>query len=325
MGWNPSYAWRSLMVAQSIVQRGMRWQVGNGNKIRVWHDKWVPKPCTYKVITMEKPNSTNTLVCEFINRATGEWNVDKLNSWFIPKDRDAILGIPLSSNNIYDRLIWVENRSGKFTVKSAYALALEEKTHCTKVDCSDELARRKIWKTIWHLKIPQKIKHFAWKVGRDILAIKSNLAKRRITPNGAWLCGRNEETVYHLLWCCDHAKEVWKNSKFALLFEILMQWNFLDVVANLQKYEHFQLGQMEQFITVCQGIWKNRNDLRMRGKGKVGRTILRNVIYLVGEFWLANEAKTKNRVEPAPLVSWQPPRQGYYKVNIDDVVFSNRK
>ena len=134
--------------------RGMRWQVGNGNKIRVWHDKWVPKPCTYKVITMEKSNSTNTLVCEFINRATGEWNVDKLNSWFIPKDRDAILGIPLSSNNIYDRLIWAENRSGKFTVKSAYALALEEKTHCTKVDCSDELARRKIWKTIWHLKIP---------------------------------------------------------------------------------------------------------------------------------------------------------------------------
>ena len=93
------------MAAQSIVQRGMRWQVGNGNKIRVWHDKWVPKPCTYKVITMENPNSTNTLVCEFINRATGEWNVDKLNSWFIPKDRDAILGIPLSSNNIYDRLI----------------------------------------------------------------------------------------------------------------------------------------------------------------------------------------------------------------------------
>ena len=96
------------------------------------------------------------------------------------------------------------------------------------------------------------------------------------------------------MWCCDHAKEVWKNSKFALPFEILMQWNFLDVVANLQKYKHFRLGQMEQFITVCWGIWKNRNDLRMRGKGKVGRTILRNVIYLVGEFWLANEAKTKN-------------------------------
>ena len=41
VGRNLSYAWRSLMAAQSIIQRGMRWQVGDGNKIRVWHDKWV--------------------------------------------------------------------------------------------------------------------------------------------------------------------------------------------------------------------------------------------------------------------------------------------
>ena len=80
----------------------------------------------YKVITKERPNSTNTLVCELINRATGEWNIDKLNSWFIPEDRDAILGIPLSSSNTQDRMIWAENSSGKFTVKSAHTLALEE-------------------------------------------------------------------------------------------------------------------------------------------------------------------------------------------------------
>ena len=68
------------MAAQSIVQRGMRWQVGNGNKVRVWRDKWIPRPCTYKVITKEKPNSMNALVCELINKATSEWNIDKLNS-----------------------------------------------------------------------------------------------------------------------------------------------------------------------------------------------------------------------------------------------------
>lgn len=92
LGRNPSYVWRSIMAAQSIVQRGIRWQVGNGDKIRVWHDKWIPKPCTYKLITNEKPNSTNTLVCELINRVTGEWDFDKLNLWFLPEDRDAILG-----------------------------------------------------------------------------------------------------------------------------------------------------------------------------------------------------------------------------------------
>ena len=88
VGWNPSYAWRSLMATQSIIQRGMRWQVGNGNKIRVWHDKWVPRPSTYKVITEENPQSSNALVCELINRATKEWNKDKLDSWFLPEDRE---------------------------------------------------------------------------------------------------------------------------------------------------------------------------------------------------------------------------------------------
>ena len=161
MGQSPSYAWRSLMAAQSIVQRGMRWQIGNGNKIRLWHDKWIPRLCTYKVIQKEKHNSANALVCELINRGTGEWNIDKLNSWFLLEDREAILGIPLSSSNTNDRLVWAENRNGKFIVKSAYLLALEEKVHNSRANCSDESAMRKIWKTIWQLRIPQKIKHFA--------------------------------------------------------------------------------------------------------------------------------------------------------------------
>ena len=58
IGQNPSYVWRSLMVVQNIIQRGMRWQVGDGKKIRVWHDKWVPRPSTYKVITTETTVNT---------------------------------------------------------------------------------------------------------------------------------------------------------------------------------------------------------------------------------------------------------------------------
>ena len=84
-----------------------------------------------------------------------------LDRWFLLEDRDDILSIPLSSSSMQDRLIWAGNKSGKFTVKSAYALALEEKTP----------------NTIWQMKALQKIKHFAWKAGRNILATKSNLAQ----------------------------------------------------------------------------------------------------------------------------------------------------
>lgn len=49
LGHRPSYGWRRILSAQSIVQRGYRWQVGNGESLRVWHDKWLPTPSTFKI------------------------------------------------------------------------------------------------------------------------------------------------------------------------------------------------------------------------------------------------------------------------------------
>lgn len=67
------------MAAQGVIQRGMRWQVGNGNKIKVWSDKWIPRPSTYKVVKPEIPNRSNALVWKLINRANNEWDTDKFN------------------------------------------------------------------------------------------------------------------------------------------------------------------------------------------------------------------------------------------------------
>ena len=63
----------------------------------------------------------------------------------------------------------------------------------------------------------------------------------------------------------------------------------------------------------------------MGGKGKMGRTIVRSATHLVEEFWLANEEKIEAQADPIPLVTWQPPSQGCYKVNMDGAVFTNRK
>lgn len=139
------------------------------------------------------------------------------------------------------------------------------------------------------------------------------------------LCGQDEETICHLLWFCDHAKEVWTTSKFVLPFDISIRWNFLDMVENLQRREDIGLGLLERVITICWGIWKNKSVLRLGGKGIVGRTILRNAMLLVEEFHIANESKTRNQIEATPTVSWQPPSCGHYKVNTDGTVFTNRK
>ena len=51
LGSNPSYAWRSILNGLEVVNRGTRWLVGNGNRIHIWEDKWLPTPTTYKIIS----------------------------------------------------------------------------------------------------------------------------------------------------------------------------------------------------------------------------------------------------------------------------------
>ena len=35
MGGHPSYGWRSIMAVQNLIKKGVRWQVGDGEKINI--------------------------------------------------------------------------------------------------------------------------------------------------------------------------------------------------------------------------------------------------------------------------------------------------
>jgi hypothetical protein len=41
LGNRPSFAWRSIMAAQSTLKQGLTWRVGNGRDIKVWGDQWI--------------------------------------------------------------------------------------------------------------------------------------------------------------------------------------------------------------------------------------------------------------------------------------------
>ena len=47
---NISFVWKSILVAQEILERGHCWRVGDGSAIRVTKDRWIPKHPTNKVI-----------------------------------------------------------------------------------------------------------------------------------------------------------------------------------------------------------------------------------------------------------------------------------
>jgi hypothetical protein len=61
------------------------WRVGNGEKINIWQDPWIPSSLNRKIIT---PRGTlvYTKVSDLIDPITKQWDVDVLQSLLSPVD-----------------------------------------------------------------------------------------------------------------------------------------------------------------------------------------------------------------------------------------------
>ena len=58
------------------------------------------------------------MVLSLIDEDTRRWKVDKIRRYFLPFEVDVILNIPLSYTLPEDKIIWVCNKRGIFSIKS---------------------------------------------------------------------------------------------------------------------------------------------------------------------------------------------------------------
>ena len=161
----------------------MEKHLGDGEKIEVWKDKWLQKPNTNRVVTPENTSQQVARVCNLIDGNKKEWKEDLIRHYFLPQDVEATLSIPLSTHRGRDRMIWLETKNGKFSVRSAYKLAQVLQSDGTTPESSDPTVLKQTWRYLWEMKVPNKIKHFTWKACKNILATKENLKKRNITKD----------------------------------------------------------------------------------------------------------------------------------------------
>ena len=150
LGSKPSYTWWSIYNSLEVLKRGTRWRVGNGRRIHIWDDKWLPTPSTFKVITPPPLRITEDypMVSSLIDPDTRWWKIDSVRALFLPVDADAILKIPLSFNLPKDRIIWIGNKKGEFSVKSAYFIAVNLLESSEVVECSSGDPFLPLWKNL---------------------------------------------------------------------------------------------------------------------------------------------------------------------------------
>ena len=131
------------MAAQHVVKQGIRWNVGNGEHIRVWGDKWLPSPSTFKVVSPRLFMHADIRVSKLIFHEPVGWKMQVIDTLFLPHEVDIIKSIPLSTHSPPDKLIWATTTNGLFSVHSAYRLAMEASRSDTTGSNSDGSGLRK--------------------------------------------------------------------------------------------------------------------------------------------------------------------------------------
>ncbi|KAL6176560.1 hypothetical protein ACLB2K_053193 [Fragaria x ananassa] len=69
-GSDASYVWRSLLKGRELLRKGIWYQVRNGESISVWHEPWIPRPCTFKTHSTVMEGLEDLKLADLIDPAT---------------------------------------------------------------------------------------------------------------------------------------------------------------------------------------------------------------------------------------------------------------
>ena len=114
-----------------------------------------------------------------MDEGTKQWDHDKIAQWFEPLTYRDILCIPLNNMHTKDTLTWNENRGRSFSIKTVYKVAMRLQNPSLG---DHSLARQdgRVWRSIWALNIPPKVRNFLWIAYANILPTRSNLQRRKV-------------------------------------------------------------------------------------------------------------------------------------------------
>ena len=229
IGKKPSYTWRSLMAAKEVLRRGLRWNIGNGWRTKIWADRWIPTPNSFMVESPRPQNFVGELVETLLDHELGGWNISTVKSVFLSYEAEVILSIPISPSFPEDALIWAWMKKGDFSVKCAYQVAYKwlakDRGRGAGGEESNPRKKKEFWKVIWDLNCPSKVKFFLWRACKNILPTNYCLWRWKVSMVDECVhCGLIESSR-HALWDCWMAEAVWKESN--LLFTLIvtfMMW-----------------------------------------------------------------------------------------------------
>lgn len=185
VGSRPSQIWRSICEGRDILKTGLIKRIGDGEDTNIWNDNWLPRSYNMRPVSTISANPP-TLVSELISHATRTWNEESLQNHLLPMDAEIVRQIPISYKQQKDFVAWQYETRGVFSVRSCYRLVVETKFRRENwlngsSGSSDLEQQERQWKMLWGVKVPTKLRIFAWRLARASLPTGQEQKRRHMT------------------------------------------------------------------------------------------------------------------------------------------------
>lgn len=237
----------------------------------MWLEKWVHDP----ILGMRAPwvkNNTfdvNLGANALIDLSTRRWNLELLREVFVPEDVNLIWKHqPVIARP--DGFLWKHNRSGNFSVKSAYALAQELKIRKDFPEVLIQPSFNSVKEKVWKVSTAPKIRTFIWKALSDALPVVDLISKRGMKcDDRCQLCGLEGESIQHVLFECDPARQAWALSGIPmpeLGFQNGSLVSNINYLLNLKSLRGEEGEAKRTWPWVIWLIWKSMNDFLFNGR-----------------------------------------------------------
>jgi hypothetical protein len=152
-----SPSWHGIEHGLQLIKEGTVSRIGDGKNVNIWRYNWVPRDFNLKVA----PGKTNTRISrvnQLLRPGTNEWDEQLVRKVCYSQDVDWILNIKLPTYPCCDLVAWHYDKSGTFSVRSAYRLAfnLKHGVRWRAGNSGNHDNSRTIWNIIWKTNVPQK-------------------------------------------------------------------------------------------------------------------------------------------------------------------------
>lgn len=178
LGYNVSYAWRSIHKSIWIIQKGGCWRIGNGQTIKIWEDHWIPSHNGYKIISPNRGNPDIQVVKDLFLQDDSGWDTKLIEENFLKIDADSITPLPIINTDNKDEYMWMHEQNSIYSVKSGYQFLQHWKTNSSTSPTTSNNSTN-LWKKLWSIHTIPRHNLFLWRILNNALPLRVSLEKKR--------------------------------------------------------------------------------------------------------------------------------------------------